>query len=110
MSPREEQLLARLDERQVALDEKLDALIAHLSEKFDDLDKKIDDKMEEQQRRREDLVYLFEGVKDSFVTKDEFEPIKNGFYTIVGIICVGFVGALLTIVFGGMDWAKHLVH
>jgi uncharacterized protein len=43
-------------------------------------------------------VDITQDSKDSYVTKGEFEPIKNLIYGAVGIILVAVVGAIVTLI------------
>lgn len=47
---------------------------------------------------KRDIAEIKETVAHGYVTKDEFEPIKRLVYGLVGLILVGVVGALLSLV------------
>jgi hypothetical protein len=47
---------------------------------------------------KRDISDIKRTVQHSYVTKDEFEPIKNIVYGLVGLILVSVVGALVSLV------------
>ena len=47
---------------------------------------------------RDDLVEIKSTLKGSYVTKEEFEPIKKIVYGLVGLILIAVVGALMGLV------------
>jgi hypothetical protein len=80
----DKELLARLDERTKALDEKLDAL-----------DRKLDS--------------LEENLQKNFVTQSDFSPIKKSVYSAIGLICTGFILAVITLVMGDPSLLKSMM-
>lgn len=37
-------------------------------------------------------------VRETYVTKSEFEPVKNSVFTFIGLIMVSVIGAILTVI------------
>lgn len=80
----EENLLGRIDERTQLIKQELD----EIKEYFRNIETKKADKS--------DLILLTKKVETKYVTKDEFEPIKRGFYITATLVA----GALITAVLG----------
>jgi hypothetical protein len=45
-----------------------------------------------------DIAKINEKLDDTYVTKDQFEPVRNIVYGLVALILIGVVGALLALV------------
>ncbi|MFZ2992533.1 MAG: hypothetical protein WA061_02345 [Microgenomates group bacterium] len=48
--------------------------------------------------RMETKMESFEEAKKSYIRREEFEPIKQIVYGMVGIILIGFIGAVIALV------------
>ena len=74
------ELLARLDERTQALDEKLDEIVASI---------------------RSD--------REHYVKKSEFAPIQKAVYSAIGLICTGFILAVIALIVGDAAWFRSFI-
>lgn len=75
-------VLARIDERTLSIDKKVDAIKADIESNY----------------VRKDV---FNPIRDSHVTKEEFIPVRNIVYGIVGIMLTSVLVAILTLVMRG---------
>lgn len=86
-------LLARLDERTIAIQAELINLRADMRARDEFMTKKIDSV----EKELTDRLDKFEKDVDlKYVKKDSFTPIQKMIYGVVGLIIMTFIGALLS--------------
>lgn len=49
----------------------------------------------------DDMKEIKQTLKGNYVTRDQFEPVKTIVYSMVGIVMMGVLGALMTLLFRG---------